>query len=62
MLKWNGGRGMGSNGNASLRTEAIEIRLTLEEKTELRAKVERAGVAMTTWARMLLLREARAAA
>jgi hypothetical protein len=53
--------GMGANGNASLRMDSIEIRVTPEEKTELRATAERAGLAMTTWARMLLLREARAA-
>jgi hypothetical protein len=53
--------GMGANGNASLRTESIEIRVTSDEKAELRATAERAGLAMTTWARMLLLRETRAA-
>jgi hypothetical protein len=44
-----------------VRSESIEIRVTPEEKAELRATAERAGLAMTTWARMLVLREARSA-
>jgi hypothetical protein len=43
----------------SMRTESIEIRVTPEQKAELRATADRVGLAMTTWARMLLLREAK---
>ncbi len=51
----------GATTNVSLRTESTDIRVTPEEKAEPRAAAERAGLAMTPWARMLLLREAKAA-
>ena len=50
---------VGTNGLAGSRTETVEIRLTIPEKTDLRAAAVRAGLALSTWSRMLLLREAK---
>jgi hypothetical protein len=51
---------MGTNGNASQRTEAVEIRMTTDERAYARA-AETAGRTLSTWSRMPLLREAKAA-
>jgi hypothetical protein len=54
------GAGMGKDNAASLRTETLEMRVTLAEKETLRDAADRAGLALSTWSRMLLLREAKA--
>jgi hypothetical protein len=53
---------MDANANASLRTGTIELRVTAEEKATMRTAADRAGLALSTWSRMLLLREARSVA
>jgi len=44
-----------------LRTETVELRVTVEEKADMRKAVDRPGLPLSTWSRMLL-REAKVVA
>jgi hypothetical protein len=46
--------------SASLRTERVEFLVTIAEKAGVQEAAERAGLVLSTWSRMLLLRQARA--
>jgi hypothetical protein len=47
--------------NAGMRTETIELRVTADEKTASRDAAKRAGLALSAWSPMRLLRAAGAA-
>lgn len=43
-----------------MKTDTLEVRVSPDEKQAIRTAAERAGLALSTWVRMIVLRAAKA--